>query len=844
MNVKTLSRARQEVMTKRVLANIEGAFIDIGYKRHLIRKDYQYADLFSNGGSGVPLRTVGRAVFGQEPIDYRSACFGIQLAESGRPSDLVVKELRAFGAPMIFIINNGVTERWTVTEKEPLLQDKYKTATLHNVIIKNKSTWKPQAIIRAKTGFAKPDPVQLDFVDIGLLPALEHEAAKKIDSLFGVLLYHAEEEFKKRNLTFDASIIFRVVFSLLAAKLLKDRNILGSGAIDFSNPQSALEAVRNHYGPSLLATVSKLPIPTLNSISQEIGKSFSLRNISVDTLTYIYENTFVSRKSRKELGIHSTPAYVADYLLSQVPLEDLPRTQWQTLDPMCGHGILLIAAMRRMRDLLPQSFGGRQRHEFFMKNLRGIEIEPFSIEVARMCLMLADFPESNGWSITQDDAFADKVIENASKKSMILIANPPFEKIKINDKAVPKPLEFLRRSLPNLPEGALIGLVLPRSFLDSTAYKEERKFLLNNFEINAITTLPDKIFLYSEAETAIVSARKREPQKSRNFPYTEVRSEHREAFKTKSAFTWRDKAPQSYFYGTKENRLIVPFLKEVWDRIGSYPILREVALIKTGIRYKSNVPENLLVQDSEFPDSRRGILNVTPGFYQYIAIDTVYMSTKKEHMQSTAIKCPWDISKVILPAARMSRGRWRFAGAIDTQKRVFSRRFYGAWPKSSISVYTLAAILNSPVAQAFIYCNVSEKDILIKTYEDIPVPKIEDLQKNEAIIANRVRRYLAELKSAPRQAYKTLLEIDAEILKLYHLPPKLERQLLDIFWGQMRRVPFEFKGYIPPEMASWIPLHIYLSNAFREGTVEKILERIPVIKDKKFVDYLKGLGTE
>jgi len=842
--MSTFRRAGQEVITKTVLANIEDAFVEIGYKRHLIRKDYQYADLFSTGGSGVPLRSVGRAVFGQEPPDYRSACFGIQLAEPGRPSDSVVKELRAFGAPMIFIVNNGVTERWAVTEKEPRLQDKYKTATLHNVIIRNQDTWKPQAIIRAKTGFAKPDPLQLDFVDIGLLPALEHEAAKKIDSLFGVLLHHAEEEFKKRNLTFDASIIFKVVFSLLAAKLLKDRNISGSAYIDFSNPQSALKAVSNHYGSSLSVTISKLPISTLNSISQEIGKSFSLRNISVDTLTYIYENTFVSRKSRKELGIHSTPAYVADYLLSQVPLEDLPRTQWQTLDPMCGHGILLIAAMRRMRDLLPQNFGGRQRHEFFIKNLRGVEIDPFSIEVARMCLMLADFPESNGWEIARADAFADEVIENTSKKSMILVANPPFEKIKINDKAVPKPLEFLRRSLPNLPEGALIGLVLPRSFLDSTSYKEERKFLLNNFEINAITTLPDKIFLYSEAETAIVSARKREPQKSRSFPYTEVRNEHREAFKTKFGFTWREKAHQSYFNETKENRLIVPFLKEVWNRIGTYPCLHEVALIKTGIRYKSSVPENLLVQNFEFPDSKKGIFNVTPGFYQYIAIDTVYMSTKKEHMQSTAIKCPWDLPKVILPASRMSRGHWRFAGAVDAQKRIFSRRFYGAWPKSLVSVYTLAAILNSPVAQAFVYCNISERDILIKTYEDIPVPKIEDLQKNDESIANRVKRYLAELRSAPLQAHKTLLEIDAEILKLYYLPPKLERELLDIFWGQERDVPFEFKGYIPPEMASWIPLHIYLSNAFREGTVEKILERIPIIKDKKFVDYLKGIGTE
>jgi len=843
--MSTLRRAGQEVMTKTVLANIEDAFVEIGYKRHLIRKDYQYADLFSTGGSGVPLRSVGRAVFGQEPPDYRSACFGIQLAEPGRPSDSVVKELRAFGAPMIFIVNNGVTERWAVTEKEPRLQDKYKTATLHNVIIRNQDTWKPQAIIRAKTGFAKPGPLQLDFVDIGLLPALEHEAAKKIDSLFGVLLHHAEEEFKKRNLTFDASIIFRVVFSLLAAKLLKDRNISGSAYIDFSNPQSALKAVSNHYGSSLSVTISKLPISTLNSISQEIGKSFSLRNISVDTLTYIYENTFVSRKSRKELGIHSTPAYVADYLLSQVPLEDLPRTQWQTLDPMCGHGILLIAAMRRMRDLLPQSFGGRQRHEFFIKNLRGVEIDPFSVEVARMCLMLADFPESNGWEIAQADAFADEVIENASKKSMILVANPPFEKIKINGKAIPKPLEFLRRALPNLPEGALIALVLPRSFLDSTAYKEERKFLLNNFEINAITALPDKIFLYSDAETAIVSARKKQPQKVSSFVYTEVRDAHKEAFKTRCGYTWREKISQSYFDGTQESKLIVPLLKEVWDRLRSFPCFRDTAIFRTGIRYKKGIPETELVQSFEFPDSKKGIFNVTDGFHQYTAYDTVYMSMKEQHMENAAYKYPWDLPKIVLPVGRMARGPWRFAAAIDTEGRVLGRSFYAVWPKTnSLSVHTLAALLNSPVAQAFVYCNVSDRNLLVKIYGEIPIPKLDTLLRHDQTISNLVKLYLGELQRDKSIAHETLLKIDAEILKLYHLSPKLERKLLDIFWEQRRLVPFEFKGYISPEIVSWIPLHIYISKDFHEGTLEKVMRRIPIIKDKKFIDYLKGIGAE
>lgn len=829
------------MITKTTFSQVEDAFIKIGYRHNLIRRDYQFSDLLS---PGVPVRTIGRAIFGQEPLDYRSACFGLQLAAPNQASDIVVNHLRALGAPQILLVNNGVTERWAVTEKDSRLLDKYKTANLHNVIVQNQQNWNPQSIIRAKSGFSRPDPTQLDFVDIGLLPALEHEAARKIDTLLSLLLNHTEEEFKKRRLAFDASLIFRIVFSLLAAKLLKDRDFVGSAAIDFSVPQTALNAVSEHYGPSL-SSVSKLPVSVLSTISSEIGQSFSLKNISVDTLTYIYENTFVTPESRRSFGIHSTPSYVADYLLSQVPIENLPRNYWHTLDPMSGHGILLIAAMRRMRDLLPRDWGGQRRHKFFIDHLHGIEIEPFSVEVARMCLMLADFPEANGWDIQQQDAFADAVLENNAQKTMILIANPPFEKTRGKAASVPKPLEFIKRTLPHLPQESLIGLILPRSFLDSTTYKHERKLLIDNFEISTITTLPDRIFLRSYAETTLITARKKKPKSLSRLIYREVRDPQRDIFKTKYGVTWQEKVSQSHFSETQSNKLVVPLLSSLWDRLKSNSHIDDIADIKTGIRYKARLSDAVVLESDSTSGGREGIFNISDTFYQYDASNTVYMSMNKQYIQNAAINCIWEAPKVIIPAARMARGPWRYAAAIDTQKRVFSRRFYGAWPKSSeISVYTLAALLNSPIPQAFVYCNTSERDILIRTYNGIPIPRIEELVQANTIITDLVKEYLKDLETNNPHICKTLLKIDALMLKLYSLSPKLERQLLDIFWGENRHVPFEFKGYIPPEMVSWIPLHIYISDAFNEGTLEKIMSRMPVIKDKKFIDYLKKVGTE
>jgi hypothetical protein len=220
-------------------------------------------------------------------------------------------------------------------------------------------------MIRLKSGFQKPEPQQIDFIDIGLLPALEHQASSKIDSLISRILYDAEKEFKRLEIPFDPSSIFSIVFRLLTAKLLQDRDIITSPGVDLSEPLVSLEAVSQYYGSLSMLNVKALPKEILEDIAQKIKDSFSLRNLSVDTLTYVYENTFVSKKSRKELGIHSTPSYIADYVLSQMPIEELPMSKWHTLDPMCGHGIFLIAAMRRMQNLLPSNWGGRRRHKFF-----------------------------------------------------------------------------------------------------------------------------------------------------------------------------------------------------------------------------------------------------------------------------------------------------------------------------------------------------------------------------------------------------------------------------------------------------------------------------------------------
>lgn len=833
-----------------VIGPVVNAFREIGYRPSLIRRDYQFVDFCT---TGTPARTIDLGIFGQEPLDYRSACFGLRFATEQESVDEIVKSVRALGAPQLFYVRDRVTERWQVNQHGGIFADTIQTAKLHEVIQARKEVWNPQSIIRAKSGFDSPGPRQHDFVDIGLLPALEHEAALKIDHLVRSISTLAEEYYNNRKLHFDAEKIFGLLFQLLVAKLLRDRGIGTTPEINFAEPQSVLEAVHNHYQAhdSSILKSSRAPSELLRAISTLVGDSFPFSNLSVDTLTYIYENTFVSRSSRKTFGIHSTPSYLADYVMSQIPIEDLPRHRWNVLDPTCGHGIFLIAAMRRMRTLLPQTWSGQERHKFFIKHLRGVDIEKFSIEVARMCLMLADFPEANGWDITHRDMFKGDLLESTVSETTLLVGNPPFECFADISPQLSKPAELLRRALPKLPPGGFLGMVLPRAVLDGNDYHAQRRLLLKDFEIISVTGLPDRIFTYSDAETAVVVARKTD-DKRKKVIFREVLDRDREGFKGYSKVSWEDSVPQTYFDVDKDDRLIVPGLREVWETLERNPLLMDVANVRKGVEFISEVGHSNrgeVIFNQPGKGRKKGIAAVTANFMQFAATDEQYFSLDPSKRRANAWDYDWGKEKVILPASRNSRGPWRFAAALDLQGRLASRRFYAVWPReqdSPIPAAVIAAILNSPVAAAYVFTHSFQKDIPKRAYEAIPIPPLLNLQQAIPEIMRLVDVYTQEVSKPQIDAgiaHRTLLQIDAVVLQLYDLTPRLERQVLDIFWGASRRVPFEFKGYMPPEYKPWLPLHMYISEGFCGSAAKCIFEHLPIVKDQEVLDYLKTLGN-
>src|SRR5947208_13958387 len=73
---------------------------------------------------------------------------------------------------------------------------------------------------------------------------------------------------------------------------------------------------------------------------------------------------------------------------------------------------------------------------------------------------------------------------------------------------------------------------------------------------------------------------------------------------------------------------------------------------------------------------------------------------------------------------------------------------------------------------------------------------------------------------------QALLALDAEVLKIYDLPPRLERQLLDLFTGVERKgVGCDFRGYYPPGFTSYLPLHELISERFQNAAADVTADR-------------------
>ncbi|WP_394999216.1 class I SAM-dependent DNA methyltransferase [Sphingomonas sp.] len=224
-------------------------------------------------------------------------------------------------------------------------------------------------------------------------------------------------------------------------------------------------------------------------------------NVSVltaehDYLGQLYE-TFFRYAGGNTIGQYFTPRHVASFSADMLTVSknDI------VLDPTCGTGGFLIAAMDRIgrEDKLSRA----QIVKLVQKRLIGFDDEPIT---AALCVANMILRGDGSSSVHRGDAFTAE--EYPIGTATVVLMNPPYP-----HKKTDTPTEsFVERGLEGLAQSGRLAAVIPQSLLVKSTKAKWRKSILAKHTLEAVIQMPNYLFEpYASATTAVLFIRKGVP---------------------------------------------------------------------------------------------------------------------------------------------------------------------------------------------------------------------------------------------------------------------------------------------------------------------------------------------
>ncbi len=761
-----------------------------------------------------------------------------------------VNDYRGLGAPVVFVDCGAAMQWWSIGAGGANHIETIEAKSLKAFFDRKSDELAPERIRRAKNLGRIHTDQQLSFVDIGFMPLLEEEMGKQLGELMTRGIRLLEEGFTEGQLRQreNQQWIFRAAFWIFCAKILKDKGVPRFVRLNLDDLDAVLMAVKTHYGAGQeVSAQTKQQRSALERAAEVVSKHASLATLTPEAFGYMYENVLVDRKLRSALGIHATPSYLVDYIVWQLwPwIEEIPQEKRIVLEPTCGHAPFLTGAMRLLREL----FEGEEKefHEYAQGKLLGIERDSFAREIARLSLTMADVPNPNGWRILDSDIYAGDTLSKQAKNATILLCNPPFENFKPHEQEAytksedelncfNKAAEMLWRTLPHMHGGSVFGVILPRAFLHTNTKNLAplRREILGDFELSQVCELPENVFRFAGHPSVLLFGRKAIPGRTgglgeNKILYKKVSSLALSKFMER--YEGRDQqVSQSVLSTRARSDMRLRDLDDIWRYCErDFLKLETIADGGQGLIYEGKeLPEGAKTFDKQrIPGGVRGYASFDSGIMLHELPTEYWMNLSEEVIRRPVWGTETGKPQIIMNYTRAGSGPWRIKALIDDKGRPLTSQFLVfRIHDENWSLDTLWAFLNSPLANAYMYCNSLERVNLKGTVVNIPLPKVNYRTLN--YVEDMVRKYFELKKKHPlevgretsEEARRLLLSIDAEVMRLYDLPPKMEKRVLDLFQGVQRKgVDSKFTGYYPEGFESAVPLHEYLSEEYQRSTI-------------------------
>jgi len=249
---------------------------------------------------------------------------------------------------------------------------------------------------------------------------------------------------------------------------------------------------------------------TVKSIVKKLSK-LKLLNTESEIKGDAFEYFLKSLASGNDMGEYFTPRHIVKLMVDLVE----PRFGDKVYDPTCGTGGFLIEAFRRLKQTCDYE------NEEYMEKLRedslwGVEITD-TYKIAKMNMIITGDGHNN---IKQGDCLSQEFF--VKDKYKIVLSNPPYSQDTSFGNHYPVPTRqgdciFIQHIILSLKEGGRCAVIVPDGFLSEfkqTAFKNTRKYLLENCDLEAVISLPTGVFYpYAGAKTSILVFHKGKPTK-------------------------------------------------------------------------------------------------------------------------------------------------------------------------------------------------------------------------------------------------------------------------------------------------------------------------------------------
>lgn len=217
-----------------------------------------------------------------------------------------------------------------------------------------------------------------------------------------------------------------------------------------------------------------------------IFKSVKFHQSAEDYIGLFYgEFMSYSGGDGQSLGIVLTPKHITTLFCDLLDLKPTDRV----LDPCCGTGGFLIAAMHHM---LQQASSDAQRRSIRRDQLFGFELQPYMFTIATTNMILRGDGKSN---LNPWDFLKQNPAELQQKQCTVGMMNPPYSQ---GTKADPSQYEinFTEHLLNSMVEGGRVAVIVPQSSFTGKTREEQaiKQSILKHHTIEGVITLNKETF--------------------------------------------------------------------------------------------------------------------------------------------------------------------------------------------------------------------------------------------------------------------------------------------------------------------------------------------------------------